>query len=193
MNLPNKITTLRILLTGVVLIFASFFNFYSILIAMTLGIIICLLDILDGYLARKYKLITDFGRIIDPIADKIFSVMVFIYFVSVGMMPFSIVAIILAREIAVSGIRILGARIDKIIEADLFGKIKSFFQYITLLIFALALLHHLYVKDFHATGIVNEQFVKAFILNPMLYLALTFTVLSFVNYIYKNRHLFKDL
>lgn len=193
MNLPNKITVLRILLTGLVLIFASFFNFFSILIAMTLGIIICLMDLLDGYLARKYKTTTDFGRIMDPIADKIFSVMVFTYFVSIGMMPFSIVAIILAREIAVSGIRILGAQADKIIAADLFGKIKAEFQDFTFLFFALVLLHHLYVRDFHATGIINEEFVKGFVLNPMLYLTLIFTVLSLVNYIYKNRNLFKDL
>ena len=160
---------------------------------MTLGIIICLMDLLDGYLARKYKTITNFGRIIDPIADKIFSVMVFTFFVSVGMMPFSIVAIILAREIAVSGIRILGAQADNIIAADLFGKIKARFQYFTFLFFALALLHHLYVKDFHAKGIINEEFIKGFVLNPMLYLTLIFTVLSLINYIYKNRHLFKDL
>jgi len=192
MNLANKITCLRILLTGLVLIFASFLNFYSILIAAILGISICLLDVLDGWLARKHKITTDFGRIVDPLADKIFSAVVFIFFVSIGMMPFTIVAIILSREITVCGMRTLSAKKNEIIEADVFGKIKAAFQDVTFLFFGLVLLHRLYVRDFHVAGIINEEFVKGFVLNPLLYLTLTFTILSFINYIYKNRHLFTD-
>jgi len=193
MNLANKTTLLRGALNGLLLLFASFLNFYSIFIATILGIIICLSDLLDGYIAKKYKLTTDFGRIADPIVDKIFCLIAFTFFLSIGMMPFPIVAIILARGILAGGARILAAKAGRIIEADIWGKTKTYFQGITLLLFALTLLHHLYVRDFQATGIINEEFVKATILNPLLYLTLAVSVLSVINYIYCNREvLFKD-
>jgi len=192
MNLPNKITTLRILLIIPLWIFCSFLNFYSILIATILGIIICVLDRVDGYLAIKYKLITDFGKIFDPIVDKIFMATAFTFFASVGMMPFSIVAIFLARMFIIGGIRILSATNKHIIQADFWGKIKTLFQNLTALFFALGLLHHLYVRDFQAVGIIDEEFMKAAVLNPLLYLTLAITVISLINYIYNNRNIFKD-
>lgn len=192
MNLVNKITCLRILLTIPILIFGSFLNFYSILAGTVLGISTCLLDAFDGYLARKLEMTTDFGIILDPLADKIFSAIVFIFFVSVGMMPFAIVAIILSREIAVCGMRILSAKKNEVIEADYWGKAKTGLQNVTFFFFALVLLHNLYVEDFHTSGIINERFMKTAVLNPLLYLTLALAVISFANYLYKNRYLLRD-
>ncbi len=192
MNLPNKITLSRTLLIIPIWILGSFLNFYSFLAIVILGFFICLGDLLDGYLARKYNLITDFGKFFDPIADKVFSITAFIFFASAGMMPFAVVSIIVARELLVCFIRILGGQGNNIIEADFWGKMKSFSQNIAISLFAFVMLHHLYKIEFQTAGIIDEGAVKFALLDPLLYLTLALTVLSFFNYVDKNRGIFKD-
>jgi len=141
-NLPNQITVSRIVLVFVVLILANiYFKFpqpyaYIIqIIAVILTVIAALTDLVDGWLARKYNLVSDFGKLIDPLADKIFVMTIFIIFVDTpnpithhAMLPGWVVIVVLAREFLVTGLRSLAATKGQIIAADNLGKLKTAVQ-----------------------------------------------------------------
>ena len=142
MNLPNKITVSRIVLVFIILILANVYNKFSPPIAYSIQIIVAILtvlaaysDMLDGQIARKYNLVSDFGKLIDPLADKIFVMAIFIIFVDTvnpythrSMLPGWIVVVVLAREFLVTGLRSLAATKGEVIAADKFGKIKTITQ-----------------------------------------------------------------
>ncbi len=142
MNLPNKITVSRIVLVFIILILANVYNKFSSPIAYSIQIIVAILtvlaaysDMLDGQIARKYNLVSDFGKLIDPLADKIFVMAIFIIFVDTvnpythrSMLPGWIVVVVLAREFLVTGLRSLAATKGEVIAADKFGKIKTITQ-----------------------------------------------------------------
>ncbi len=136
MNLPNKLTILRLILIPV---FTAVFYLtiipYNYLISAGIFILAASTDFLDGYIARKYNLVTNLGKFLDPIADKVLvSTALIIMLLPYGgaeILPFYgaiAVAIILARELIVSGFRIVGASRGKVIAADMAGKIKTFVQ-----------------------------------------------------------------
>ncbi|MEI6055860.1 MAG: CDP-diacylglycerol--glycerol-3-phosphate 3-phosphatidyltransferase [Lentisphaerota bacterium] len=142
MNLPNKITVSRVVLVFIVLILANiYFKFpqpyaYALqIIAVLLTVIAALTDLVDGWIARKYNLITDFGKLMDPLADKIFVMTIFIIFVDTpnpitkhAMLPGWVVIVVLAREFFVTGLRSLAAAKGQIIAADNLGKLKTAVQ-----------------------------------------------------------------
>lgn len=142
MNLPNKITVSRVVLVFIVLILANiYFKFpqpyaYTLqIIAVLLTVIAALTDLVDGWIARKYNLITDFGKLMDPLADKIFVMTIFIIFVDTpnpitkhAMLPGWVVIVVLAREFFVTGLRSLAAAKGQIIAADNLGKLKTAVQ-----------------------------------------------------------------
>ena len=139
MNLPNKITVSRIILVFIILILANIYYKFSPPVAYTIQIITVALtilaaysDMLDGQIARKYNLISDFGKLIDPLADKIFVMAIFIIFVDTvnpythqSMLPGWIVVVVLAREFLVTGLRSLAAAKGEVIAADKYGKLKT--------------------------------------------------------------------
>ena len=139
MNLPNKITVSRIILVFIVLILANiYFKFpqpyaYTIqVIAAIITAIAAMTDLIDGWIARKYNLVSYFGKLIDPLADKIFVMTIFIIFVDTvnpitksPMLPGWVVVVVLAREFLVTGLRSLAATKGEVIAADKFGKLKT--------------------------------------------------------------------
>ena len=125
MNIANKITLSRIVLTFAFAVLASFDNKTCHVIAFFVGFIAASSDWVDGYIARKYDLITDFGKLMDPLADKIFITVVFIIFVQYNIVPAYIVIIILVREFAVTGLRLIAAQKGKVIAAAMGGKVKT--------------------------------------------------------------------
>ncbi len=140
MNLPNKLTIIRIVLVFV-LVILSVINIPAIVWNMPLKMIIMaaifviasLTDTLDGYLARKRNEITDFGKFLDPIADKILVIAVMIIFVSDGRLPAWIPIIVIFREFLVSGYRLIKVEKNgKVIAASIWGKIKTVTQMIAL-------------------------------------------------------------
>jgi CDP-diacylglycerol--glycerol-3-phosphate 3-phosphatidyltransferase len=139
MNLPNKITLARICLIPLMVII-PFLNIQGIwfgvpisnLIILAIFLIASFTDYLDGYIARKYNLITDFGKFLDPIADKLLVITALIMLVEFGMIPGWIPIIILAREFMVSGIRMLAAGKGNVIAASMLGKIKTVSQMIAI-------------------------------------------------------------
>ena len=112
MNLPNKLTLTRIILVPVFMVFVS----------------------LDGHLARKWNMVTDFGKFADPLADKLLTTVAFIYMLRDGVCSPVVLCIILAREFAVSGLRMVaaGAKDGKVIAANMWGKVKTVLQMLTI-------------------------------------------------------------
>ncbi len=147
MNLPNKLTILRLIM--IPLFVATFYLTvlpYNYLISAIIFVLAAFTDFLDGYIARKYKLVTNLGKFLDPIADKVLVSTALIVMLlpmtnEPAILPFYgaiAVAIILARELIVSGFRIVAASNGKVLAADKSGKIKTFVQDIAVIILLLS-------------------------------------------------------
>ncbi len=166
MNLPNKITVARIIMVPVFIwvLLSGIEN--SRLIAAGIFIIASITDFVDGYLARKYGLITDFGKLMDPMADKILVASALIALVQVGRISVWPVVIILAREFLITSFRSLAASKGLVIAASIWGKIKTNTQ-----IFAIILLL-----------LTSSRYADA-----VLWVSVASTILSAVDYIGKNK------
>ena len=144
MNLPNKLTLTRILLVPVFMIFVSLgqyitpsYNPRYYLIAGLIFAAASFTDFLDGHLARKWNMVTDFGKFADPLADKLLTTVAFIYMMRDGVCSPVVLCIILAREFAVSGLRMVaaGAKDGKVIAANMWGKVKTVLQMLTIIFY----------------------------------------------------------
>ena len=140
MNLPNKITIARIIMVFIFLIICNVDELIKDatlkttwkIIGFVFIILAGLTDILDGYIARKYNLVTDFGKLMDPLADKIFMATAFVMLVDKQILPGWIAVVIISREFMVTGLRLLAANKGEVIAADVTGKIKTLVQMIFL-------------------------------------------------------------
>jgi len=140
MNLPNKLTVARFLLTMIFLALSCYperedgGHFWVWTLAFVLAIIAGFTDFLDGYLARKYGLITDFGKLMDPLTDKIFTVSCFVILTEHQAVPGWITVLILTREFAVTGLRTFAANKGQVMAAGFLGKMKTLSQMLVLLL-----------------------------------------------------------
>ena len=132
MNLPNKLTMMRVVLVPVFMVFAALakygtadFNATFSLVAGIIFTVASITDFLDGYIARKNHLVTDFGKFMDPLADKMLVMAAMCYFVECGQMPGWCLAIVLLREFAVSGMRLVAVEQGRVIAAAWSGKVKT--------------------------------------------------------------------
>ena len=127
MNLPNKLTTFRVILIPFFVFFllAPYFEGYGNYIALVIFIVASLTDFLDGKIARKYNLVTNFGKFMDPLADKILVTAALIYFIPLRLAPAWIVILILAREFLVTSLRLIASGKGIVIAADKWGKYKT--------------------------------------------------------------------
>ena len=144
MNLPNKLTLTRIILVPVFMVFVSLtqigtedFNPTWYLVAGIVFAAASFTDFLDGHLARKWNMVTDFGKFADPLADKLLTTVAFIYMMRDGVCSPVVLCIILAREFAVSGLRMVaaGAKDGKVIAANMWGKVKTVLQMLTIIFY----------------------------------------------------------
>lgn len=170
MNTPNKLTILRMILVPFFLV--SFYieikNLGSALIISTIIFVIAsITDFFDGYLARKYNLVTDFGKFMDPLADKILVAAAMICLVGASRMPAWMAVLIISREYAISILRAIAASSGKVIAASSGGKIKTVTQIAAIIMLLLNIPFAMYV----------------------MIVAVVATFYSGVEYIYKNRHL----
>lgn len=147
MNLPNKLTLARILLVPVFMVLAGMGQYgtssYEPGWYLAAGIVFAaasFTDFLDGYLARKWNLVTDFGKFADPLADKLLTTVAFLYMMRDGVCSPVVLAIILAREFAVSGLRMVAAsaKDGKVIAANMWGKVKTVMQMLTIVFYFFA-------------------------------------------------------
>ncbi len=130
MNLPNKLTILRVLLIPLCILLVVFgLNIW----AAVLFTIACITDFLDGYLARKDKMVTTFGKFADPVADKILSLCLMIVLVFYSGFPWWAACVVAARELAVDGLRLVAVEQGIVIPAGILGKVKTNFQFLCVL------------------------------------------------------------
>jgi CDP-diacylglycerol---glycerol-3-phosphate 3-phosphatidyltransferase len=133
MNLPNQLTILRLILTLPFVAALSLQFPGAKLLALILFIVSSVTDYADGYIARKYKLITDFGKLMDPLVDKIMTMAAFICLVALGSIPAWAVIAIVSREFLITGLRLIAAARGKVLPAERLGKLKTVWQIGTIL------------------------------------------------------------
>ena len=178
MNLPNKLTLLRICLIPVfvILMLSQVSNFF--LISCIIFIIASITDFLDGKIARKYNLVTEFGTFMDPLADKLLVLSALICMIEYDLVAGWMVIIIVARELTVSILRAIAADNGKVIAASGGGKIKTTSQMIAIILLLIG------------ANYSNSQIV--FVGTIAMYIATIFTLYSGIDYLYKNRELFMN-
>ena len=144
MNLPNKLTLMRIVLVPVFMVFAGLgqigtpaCNRMFYLVAAIVFAVASFTDYLDGHLARKWNIVTDFGKFADPLADKLLTTTAFLYMMHDGVCSPVVLVIILAREFAVSGLRMVAASAPggKVIAANMWGKVKAVLQMLVIILY----------------------------------------------------------
>ena len=173
MNLPNKLTVCRVILIPFFVFFLLFdpasvsFKW----IALGIFVIASLTDMLDGKIARKYNLITDFGKFMDPLADKLLVCSAMIGLIELGRIPSWIVIVIIAREFVISGFRLIASDNGRVIAASYWGKFKTTFQMIMVI---------LMIAD-----IQNQEFKV--LTQVIMWIALVLTIISLVDYLVKNK------
>ena len=136
MNLPNKLTLLRVIMAPIAMVFILYpigGEIVARIIAAVLFVLTALTDMLDGKIARKYNLITNFGKFMDPVADKLLVMAALLIFIEDGTIPAWAVAIILGREFIVSALRMVAASEGLVIAANMWGKAKTMITMITLI------------------------------------------------------------
>ena len=178
MNLPNKLTLFRVVLIPFFVFFllAPFFEGYGNYIAVAIFIIASLTDLLDGKIARKYNLVTNFGKFMDPLADKLLVCSAMICLISTGQLPAWIVIIIISREFIISGFRLIASDNGIVIAASYWGKFKTTFQMLMVIVLILNIEHPV----FEVIGTV------------LIYVSLALTIISLIDYIIKNKDVLKD-
>lgn len=198
MNLPNKLTIFRVILISpfVLVLLGSFqgWGWYNALfgadtvwaeyVALAIFIIASLTDLLDGKIARKYNLVTNFGKFMDPLADKLLVCAAMIVLVEMDRIPSWIVIIIISREFIISGFRLIASDNGVVIAASYWGKFKTTFQMVMICM--------MIVKDapFLASAVGQRYFDMA--TDIVMWIALALTVISLVDYLVKNKSVMKD-
>lgn len=178
MNLPNKLTVFRVILIPFFVFFllCPYFDGYGNYIAVGIYIVASLTDMADGKIARKYNLITDFGKFMDPLADKLLVCAAMICLVGTGKLASWIVIVIISREFIISGFRLIAADNGVVIAASYWGKFKTVFQ----MLMTIVLMLDIHTPFFEILG------------TALTYIALVLTVVSLVDYIWKNRQILKE-
>ena len=177
MNLPNKLTTLRVIMIPFFVFFLLWQNGENRtfrMIALALFIIASLTDLLDGKIARKYNLVTNFGKFMDPLADKLLVCSALICLIELNVLPAWMVIIIISREFIISGFRLIASDNGVVIAASYWGKFKTTFQMVSVV---------LLILDIPALAPVTTICV---------WIALVLTIVSLVDYIYKNHKILTE-
>ena len=177
MNLPNKLTVLRVLLIPffVVALLAGGGEIPMMrYLAAAIFIVASLTDLLDGKIARKYNLVTNFGKVMDPLADKLLVCAALICLVELGQIPAWMVIVIVSREFTISGFRLVAAEQGIVIAASYWGKFKTTFQMIAVI---------LMIVNLEVLGMVTKAFV---------WIALILTIVSLVDYVAKNHKILTE-
>ena len=177
MNLPNTLTTIRIILiVPFVMIMQITPDGNGRFAALAIFIIASMTDFLDGYIARKNHLVTNFGKFMDPLADKLLVCSAMICLISTGQLPAWIVIIIISREFIISGFRLIASDNGVVIAASYWGKFKTTFQMLMVIVLIIDIPNPV----FDVIGTV------------LIYVALALTIISLIDYIIKNKDVLKD-
>ena len=178
MNLPNRLTLFRVILIPFFVFFllAPYFTGYGNYIAVAVFIVASITDFLDGHIARKRNLVTNFGKFMDPLADKLLVCSALICLIELDRLPAWIVIIIIAREFIISGFRLIASDNGVVIAASYWGKFKTTFQLLVVIVLILDIPHPV----FYWLGVI------------LTYVSLALTVISLIDYIVKNKNVLQD-
>lgn len=172
MNLPNKLTVLRVIMIPffVVFMLTDLGGTYSNYIALVIFCVASLTDMLDGKIARKYNLVTNFGKFMDPLADKLLVSSAMICLIPMDKLPAWIVIVIISREFIISGFRLVASDSGIVIAASYWGKFKTVFQMAMIIVL---------IADLGGVFDLVGQ--------VLIWVALALTIISLLDYIWKNR------
>lgn len=178
MNLPNKLTIFRVILIPFFVVFLLLdpSNQTYRYIADAIFIIASLTDMLDGKIARKYNLVTNFGKFMDPLADKLLVSAAMICLIATGQLAAWIVIVIISREFIISGFRLIASDNGIVIAASYWGKFKTVFQMLMIIV----LIANIQIPFFTVLGTI------------LIYVALVLTIVSLIDYIVKNKDVLKE-
>lgn len=197
MNLPNKLTLSRVIMVPFFVAFLLMVPKYTYFkwIALGIFIIASLTDLLDGYLARKLHLVTNFGKFMDPLADKLLVCSALIGLSSLDVIPAWITIIIIAREFIISGFRLIAAEKGTVIAASMWGKWKTTFQMIMICVQMIVMDYYLALQSEVVVEIGLSAFYSVMVIigNVTMYIALVLTIVSLVDYLVKNKDVLKDV
>ena len=178
MNLPNKLTIFRVILIPFFVVFLLLdpSNQTYRYIADAIFIIASLTDMLDGKIARKYNLVTNFGKFMDPLADKLLVSAAMICLIATGQLAAWIVIVIISREFIIRGFRLIASDNGIVIAASYWGKFKTVFQMLMIIV----LIANIQMPFFTVLGTI------------LIYVALVLTIVSLIDYIVKNKDVLKE-
>ena len=180
MNLPNKLTLLRILLVPVFVVLFEMGIYFAALVVFCAASVT---DALDGNIARKRGLVTNFGKLMDPLADKVLVMSAMLCLVSSGLTPSWVVIVILAREFLVTSLRLIAVGEGIVIAADRWGKLKTIAQMSWIIAALLLLSTESFLPDTMWTFVAWATIL-------LMWASLILSVMSGFNYCYKNRDIF---
>ena len=178
-NLPNKLTLLRLLLVPVFCLFISVSRTWTQWLALLIFIAASATDLLDGYLARKNHQVTDFGKLVDPIADKCLVTAAMLFLVAQGRMNAGMCMVFIAREFIISAFRMLAASRGTVIAADKLGKYKTVAQMVAIVMLIL------FKPVGESPALLGN--IGAIAADAVTYIALILSLVSCGDYLYKNR------
>lgn len=171
MNTPNKLTLLRIIMIPFFVVFMLVdFGPWSKWAALAIFVVASLTDTLDGYLARRDHLVTNFGKFMDPLADKLLVCSAMICMIELGRLPSWVVIVIIGREFVISGFRLIASDNGVVIAANYWGKIKTVCQMVMIIVL---------IANLGGGFVILEQI--------LIYASLLLTVISLVTYLWQNR------
>ena len=179
MNTANKITLLRVILVPIFMALFMVEKTGCIIAALVVFIVAAISDAVDGYIARNYNQITNFGKFVDPLADKMLTTAAYVILLHYGRMDVWALMIILAREFMVSGVRLIAAADGKVIAASTWGKLKTISQMVGIVAAILLML-----PIFPETASVMITYI-------LIWISVIFAVISGVDYVVKNLHVIK--
>ncbi|MDD6695724.1 MAG: CDP-diacylglycerol--glycerol-3-phosphate 3-phosphatidyltransferase [Firmicutes bacterium] len=185
MNLPNKLTILRVIMVPFFVTFLLLTPSHADFkwIAFALFVVASLTDLLDGHIARKYHMITNFGKFMDPLADKLLVSAALVCLTALGFIPAWMTVVIISREFIISGFRLIAAEQGRVIAAGWWGKWKTSVTMVTLAILLLL------VND-KGFGAAYDGFMT--VTTILLWISVILTVVSLVDYLIKNKDVMKE-
>ena len=186
MNLPNKLTISRMILTVIFLFFLFGHGAIYKVLAFFTFLIAAITDFLDGYIAKKYNQISDFGKLMDPIADKILTISAFLAFVEMGFVPAWMVVVIIFREFVVTGMRFMALQKHEVIEATWCGKHKTVSQITAIFIILLFIVFREFGESLKFWTPEFQNFFNGIILGLMS-ITVILTIISGISFFMRNK------
>lgn len=193
MNLANRLTMLRIVLTFVFMMFLSWQGLFAKAMSLAIFAFAAISDYLDGWLAHKRNMVTDFGKLMDPIADKILVLSAFLAFVQMGIIKDWMVTIIISREILITSLRLFALNKGKVLTASKAGKHKTVSQMVVIFFILGFIVFKQVMLDFFTWNPDWEILIFKQIIVVLMWVTVSLTVYSGFSYLWENRKVIANI